>query len=242
MNKRFSVVVGAGLILAGGLGLAINLAAPLLGYELYRFGAWRLWPLVVIFGGLLLVVPPLLVRDQRGLGALYIPGIPVLVTGGILLFCSFFDAWNAWAWLWPLEVLGVALGFAIASIYMRTVWLALPAIIVGANGLLLQFCAITGLWGVWAALWTIEPLSVGLALALIGAIKHSPALFATGAALSGLAGAGLIGMTAVLSFSMVFPAAWIFELAGPVLLIVAGILFMIWRPDLSSATASPAGE
>ena len=238
MNRRFSLLVGAGLILMGGLGLAINLAAPVFGYETWRFGAWRLWPLIVVFAGLLFVVPPLMVRGQRGLGALYIPGLPVLVTGGILLFCSVFDAWGAWAWLWPLEVLAVALGFACAGIYMRSIWFAIPAIIVGANGALLGFCAITGLWGVWAALWTIEPLSVGLALTLIGVVKRTPALFVTGAALSALSGAGLIGMTAILSFSAVFPTAWIFELAGPALLIGAGVLFLIWRPTIGPAASS----
>jgi hypothetical protein len=241
MNRRFSLLVGAGLILTGGLGLAINLAAPVFGYEIWRFGAWRLWPLIVVFAGLLFVVPPLLMRGQRGLGALYIPGVPVLVTGGILLFCSVFNAWGAWAWLWPLEVLAVALGFACAGVYMRSVWLGIPAIIVGANGALLGFCALTGLWGVWGALWTIEPLSVGLALTLAGAVKRSPALFATGAGLSALSGAALVGMTAILSFSSVFPGAWVFDLAGPVLLIAAGILFVIWRPAIR-ASAPTAGD
>jgi hypothetical protein len=164
MNKRFSILLGAVLIVMGGLMLLFNLALPMLGISGWRWGVWRLWPMFVIGVGLLFVLTPLLVRGKRGLGGLFIPGMPTLVTGGILLFTSAFDVWGAWEWLWPLEVLAVAVGFLFASIYMRNIWLLIPAIIVGANGLLMQFCALTGWWSVWAVLWTIEPLAVGVAL------------------------------------------------------------------------------
>jgi hypothetical protein len=172
--------------------------------------------------GLLFVCPPLLVRGNRGLGGLFIPGVPILVTGGILFFASVFDAWGAWARLWPLEVLAVALGLALAAIKIRTIWLLLPAIVVGANGLLLQFCALTGLWGAWAVLWPIEPLSLGLAFLVIGTKKRLFGLVVASAVFLGLGGISLVGMTAIL------PGWWLLNLVGPAALILAGIVVLGW--------------
>jgi hypothetical protein len=159
VNKRLSILAGVVLITVGVMAMGCNVAALLLGVDGWGWEVWRLWPLAVVCSGLLFVVPPLLVRGKRGLGALFIPGVPILTTGSILLFASVFDAWRAWAWLWPLEVLAVAAGLLLAGIYMvGALWLLVPATIIGANGLLLQFCAITGWWGVWRVLWRLNPL------------------------------------------------------------------------------------
>jgi len=230
MNKRFSILVGVGLVLMGGLALAFNLIVPTLGLDMWHWGAWRLWPLIVVGAGLLFVVPPFLARGRRGLGGLFIPGVPILATGGILLFASVFGEWSAWEWLWPLEVLALALGFLFAAIYMRNVWLLIPAIIVGANGGVIQFCASTGMWESWAVLWTVEPLSLGLALLIISMVKRSAGLFIGGIVLCGLAGIALIGMTAVV------PVYWLLNLVGPVVFILIGLLMLVWgmvrRPPL----------
>lgn len=240
MEKRFSILVGAMLIVMGVLSLALNLAAPALGLDVWRWGAWRLWPLTVVSVGLLFVLSPLLAAGNRGLGALFIPGVPILTTGSILLFTSVFDVWGAWAWLWPLEVLGVAVGFLFAAIYMRVIWLLIPAIIVGANGLVFHFCAITGLWEAWAVLWTIEPLSVGLSFLIISAKTRSAGLFAAGLIICSVAGVGMIGMTAI------FPWWWLTNLTGPAVLILVGVLLLVWslvrRPALSGPVAGEAAE
>jgi hypothetical protein len=236
MGKRFSVFVGILLILVGGLSLAFNLAEPLLGLSMWHWGVWRLWPLAVVSAGLLFVVSPLLVRGKRGLGGLFIPGVPVLTTGGILLFCSLFDAWDAWEWLWPLEVLAVAVGFLFAAIYMRVVWLLIPALIIGANGLLLQFCAVTGLWEAWAALWTVEPLSVGLAFLIISVRKRSAGLLVAGLILCGLAAMGLMGMSAL------FPGWLLLNLTGPAILVAVGLLVIICSLVRRAPSPEPAAE
>lgn len=217
MNKPFSLVAGIVLILMGGLGLLFTFAMPAVGLAM-----WRLWPLVVIGAGLLFALPPFVTRGQRGLGGLFIPALPILTTGSILLFTSVFNAWGAWAWLWPLEVLSVAAGFVFAAIYMWQIWLIIPAIIIGLNGLVLQFCAITGLWQSWAVLWTVEPLSVGLALLLVSARVRSRGVFLAGIILCGVAGVGLVGMTAI------FSGWWLFRLAGPALIVVVGLLLLVW--------------
>jgi hypothetical protein len=227
MNKQISVLVGIALVLIGGLAMACVLATSVLGLGVWGWGPWRLWPLVVISVGLLFVVPPLLVRGRRGLGGLFIPGVPVLATGSILLFCSVFDAWGAWEWLWPVEVLGLAVGFLFAALYMRVIWLLIPAVIIGLNGLLFQFCAITGWWSVWAVLWTIEPLSVGLALLAVNFRQPSTGLLTAGVALCVLAGLGFVESFAVVVLSWIFHTGWLWRWVGPVMLILAGCLVLI---------------
>lgn len=227
MNKRTSAFIGLGLILVGMMALASTLLLPLFGIELLHNGLLRLWPLTISGLGWCFILPPLLVRKKRGLGGLFIPGIPILTTGAILTFTSFFNWWSAWEWLWPLEVLSVSAGFIAAAIYMRVIWLCIPAFIIGANGLLFQFCAITGLWDVWAVMWTIEPLSIGLALLFIGARKNRSGLLLAGLILCTLSGVGLIGMMAIVSMSAIFAGWWLFRLAGPALLIFLGILMLV---------------
>lgn len=239
MNKQFPILVGVFLILIGMMALSCSVL-PLLGMSTWHWGPWRLWPLTIVGAGLLFVAPPLLTR-KRGLGGLFIPGAPLLVTGGILLFTSVFNAWGAWEWLWPLEVLGVAGGFLLAAIYMRNVWLLIPAIIVGANGLLFQFCAVTGWWGVWAAAWTVEPLAVGLALLAVNVKQRSPALLTAGVALCALAGVGFVGSLAIVLLSTVFSVGWLWGWTGPAILIVTGALLLamslLHRPSTPGMTA-----
>ena len=223
MNNRFSLLVGITLILTGILALVSNLAMPMIGLNLWRWGIWRLWPLAVVSVSVFFLLPPLLVRGRRALGALFIPGMPILTTGAILLFTSAFDLWSAWEWLWPLEVLALAQGFLFATVYTRAIWLAIPSIIIGANGAVLQFCALTGLWEMWAVLWTVEPLSVGLSLLVISAKRRWFGLFVAGLIVCGLAGLGLVGMTAILS------EWWPISLLGSGVLILAGFSLLLWE-------------
>jgi hypothetical protein len=228
MNKRLSLVAGASLIALGVLTMTATIGLPMLGLHPWRaFELWRYWPLTVISAGVGFVLPPFLFRRRRGLGGLFIPGLPVLATGGVLLFASVLDWWGAWSWLWPIEVLSVAAGFALAAIYMRVIWLMIPAIIIGANGLLFQFCAITGLWEVWAVMWTIEPLSVGMALLLIGALQRRHGLMTAGLLLCSIGGIGLVGMSAILSVSWLAGWLWLLRFVVPVLLVLSGTLLLL---------------
>jgi len=229
MNKRFSTIVGIALIVMGLLAVALNVGVPLLGLDIWMWGPWRLWPLAVVGVGLLFVAPPLLFREKTGLAGLLIPGVPVLTTGGILLFCSLFNAWEAWAWLWPLEIIALGVGFLLAAIFMRVIWLLIPAAIIGANGLLFLFCTITGLWGIWGALWTIEPLSLGIAFLIIHARRNIPGLRIAGLILCGFASVGLVGMSAILR------GYWFINMLGPVALMLVGAGLLFWRPKSGTA-------
>ena len=83
MKRGLAVLVGVMLIVVGGLALAFNLLAPTVLPDFLRWEMWRLWPLIVICAGLFFVVPPFLVRGKRGLGGLFIAGVPVLANGGV---------------------------------------------------------------------------------------------------------------------------------------------------------------
>lgn len=236
MNRRFSILMGILLILMGGLALAFTLAMPVLGISVFRWGSWRLWPLVVVATGLIFVMSPFLARGKRGLGGLFIPGVPILATGGILFYASLLDAWDAWEWLWPIEVLAVALGFLFAAIYMRVIWLLIPAIVIGANGLVFQFCAVTDFWESWAVLWAVEPLSVGLAFLIVNLKARSNSLFIAGAILCAVAALGMIGMSAL------FPGWILISALGPATLLFVGFLLLINSLLRRPAVQDPAAE
>ena len=234
VERSLSLIFGIALIAIG--------AISLLGNTLLVTQAWRLWPVAVIIAGIALTLPGFLGLKKRGFGSFFIPGIPVLTTGGILLFASLFDRWNVWELAWPLEVLGLAVGFALAAIFMRVAGLAIPAIIIGVNGLMLAFCNLTGLWESWAVLWPIEPLAIGLGLLVVGVINRSSGAKTAGMILTGIAGGGFF----IASFISMFNDT-ILRFAGPGMLIVSGLILVsaqwLKRPISSDSVAAvePAG-
>jgi hypothetical protein len=179
--------------------------------------AFRMWPVIVLGIGLALGLMALGAVKQRGLGTLFIPAVPIFTTGAILFVASLFNHWSVWAMLWPLEVLAVAVGFLLAAVFSRNVWLGIPAILIGMNGLVLAFCNTTGLWNAWSVLWTVEPLAIGLVQLLVAARTHSLAVTIVGLSFCGFAGVAFIGMSELLAFN-----GLLFRIAGPALLIVLG--------------------
>ena len=210
MENRTTKFSGMFLIILGGLALLHTTVLPLLGWE---YGLWRFWPLFVAAVGLAFVAAPFIYIERRGLKALFIPGLPILVVSSLLLWGSVFNAWGIWDYLWPMVIIGLSLGFFATSIFMGNIWFMIPAIIIGVNGLIFQFCAITGLWDLWAILWTMEPLSVGLALMVASAGKR-PKLMKAGLIVSTIAAVFFSLMSFVLS-------GWV-SIVGAALLIVAG--------------------
>ncbi len=122
----------------------------------------------------------------------------------------------------------MAAGFLAAALYMRVAGLIVPGIIVGANGLLFQFCVVTGLWDVWSVMWTIEPLSVGVALLLLGGLKKRRGTMLAGLILCAVSGVGLVGTTAIVSMTTLFAGWWLFKLVGPALLVLTGVLVLVF--------------
>ena len=216
VERSLSLIFGLALVAIGILSL--------LGNTILVTHAWRLWPLAVILIGIALTIPGLFGLKRRGLGSFFIPGISLMTTGGILLFASLFDKWNIWALAWPLEVLGLAVGFALAAIFMRVPGLAIPAMFIGINGLMLAFCNLTGLWSAWAILWPIEPLAVGLGLLIVGVANRSSGAKLAGLILTGVAGGGFF----IASFISMFNGT-LLRFAVPAMLILTGVILVSAR-------------
>jgi len=210
-EKLFNLIAGVTLLAIGIIALAGNV--------FLTTKAWRLWPVIILLAGVGLTIPGFLGIWRRGYGSFFIPGIPVLTTGGILLYASLTDNWDAWSVAWTLEVLALALGFALAAFFMRVPALAIPAFIVGINGLMLAFCAVTGLWESWAILWPIEFLAVGLGLLALGIANGSAGVKTAASILFTIAGGGFFISTFVSTFNNT-----VLKFAVPVMLLFTGVL------------------
>ena len=210
MKKQTTNFTGLILILLGGLALLQATIFPLLGWDI---SLWRFWPLGIGAIGLAFLAAPFIFPGQPGLKALFIPGFPILVVSSLTLWGSLFSAPGVWEYLWPMVILGLAVGFLATSVFLGNVWFMIPAIIIGMNGLILQFCAATGLWNAWSILWTLEPLAVGLAL-LVASGGKRPGLMWAGLILCGIA----VGAFSLMSFVL---SGWV-SVLGAVLLIVTG--------------------
>lgn len=221
MNKLLSVLFGIGLILFGLLALAGDLVLSTFGLHLGWWEVWRLWPLVVVGLGLAFTLAGFTGLRQPALGVFFIPGLPILTTGGILLLASLFNGWGIWSLAWPLEVLSLGAGFLFAAIFCRSAWFGIPAILIGMNGLVLAFCNLTGWWSAWSVLWAVEPLALGLCLLLIAAKTRSAAVTVVGLVFCGFAALAFVGMSSLLAFGGLF-----FRLAGPAMLILLGLVVL----------------
>ncbi len=221
MNRKLMTGIGATLVVVGVIALASSVFGLLFGFRI-----WQLWPLVVITAGLLVTAPAVFVRNRRGLGALYVLGLPIVTTGVLLLFASVFRWRNVWSILWPLEVLSVAVGCLLAAIKAKAHWLLVPAIIIGANGLILQFCAITGWWHAWAVLWAVEPIAVGISLLTVNTRRPSRGLLTTGLVFCAIGAIGSMAGVATASLSALRPLWWLLRWLAPatVILLSAGLL------------------
>ncbi len=236
MQKQASLLIGVTLILLGVLALAGNLLIRAAG-DGYLLG-FRAWPIFVVGAGILFCLPPFLFPKQRGLSGLFIPGIPALTTGLLLFAASVTGYWSIWAYLWPLEVISVALGFVLMAVFLKIPWLAIPASVLGAVGLVLQFCAATGWWNSWAVLWTVVPFAVGLPLFIIGLVKKIDGVKLAGLILCGLAGLGFAAMSTILVTSL-----WITRLVGPVLVLGFGVVLVVLAlKNRSSEKAEPPAK
>ncbi len=235
MFRTFNIAAGLSLTLFGGLLITYNILGGLFRLPVPTF--WQLWPLTVGGLGLLLSLPPLIAPRQRVLGALFIPGAFLLALCGVGLMGTFGQTGRIWGAFWPMLLIALALGLALAALYLRVIWLLIPAFILGLMGAAFQFSALTGLWGAWAVLWTTAPLGVGLALAFISLVRRSVGLFIAGGILVTAAVVMALSMTALLT------GQWsiIGLLMGLGLIVTGGLLIWlsVWK-DRRPTPAAPA--
>ena len=223
MKKIVAALVGVSLMLWGVMVLAGGAFLPALGIQVSWLQPWRLWPLIVIGVGDFLALLAMFFLRRRGMGAIFIPALPVMTTGAILFFASVFDQWHVWSSAWSLIVLALALGFVLAGITTRIVWFAIPAILIGMNALAFVFCSFTGLWSWWSVLWAIEPAAIGLVLLLVSYKSHSSVV--------GLIGILFLGFAAVavpMMMGLVMVHGFFSALLGPAFLILLGGLVIAW--------------
>jgi hypothetical protein len=219
------------LIALGALALFLSLS----GINLWTV-SWRWWPIVIIGFGALLALLPLFIR-KRWMGLIFIVAAPIIATGVMLLISMTSGQWFLWARWWPIEVLSLALGFAIAALYARETWLAVPAIFLGVNGGIFLFNMLVGQWALWKVLWILQPLSLGLALLFVGVVKHSAVTFGFGAALSVLSACLAAMMTPIFRDTAQFAGS-----LGAVTLIVVGGALLLWNVGRSSKSTAIASK
>lgn len=179
------------------------------------------WPLAVIAIGFLFLLTPFIFRQPKGLGGLLIPGALILVTGCLLFISSTTSNWALWTKFWPLEILGIALGFVLSAIFLRVIWLMIPASILGLTGIAFLICTLTNAWGIWGVMWTIIPFSIGLPLLIIGTFKKINGLRLSGLIICGFSGLAFTAMSAIIA-----SPNWITKIAGPATILLLGLLMV----------------
>jgi hypothetical protein len=238
MTRILNIGAGIALILFGGLLLAYNAVGVMFRLELPAF--WRLWPLALGCLALWFMLPPILSPKQRSLGALFIPGLPILAVCGVALMANYFPPARIWVMFWPLIIIALGLGLALAGLYLRVIWMLIPALIALFMGAAFQFSAFTGLWVAWAVLWVTIPVAVGLALLIISLVRRSLPLFIASAFIGGTAMTIGLGLTALLTH--LWSAV---GLVGGLGLVAAGVVLVGYsllrgRVHLAPVVAQPA--
>ncbi|MGC8825901.1 MAG: hypothetical protein ACP5TV_02715 [Anaerolineae bacterium] len=110
MRSRGLLYVGIMVLLLGLFLLFTSVGSLLLGPD-SPLGLGRLWPLLLGWAALGFFLPALIWWDRRRqLYGLTFPAVLFLVNCLALLFTSLTGKWSAWAYLWTVEPLGVALG------------------------------------------------------------------------------------------------------------------------------------
>jgi hypothetical protein len=235
MARDIKVTIGILLTLFGGLLLVNNFLAAALGWPLVL--TWRLWPLAVAVPGLALVLPPLLAPGRRELGALFVPGLPILTVAGLGAATLVLPPAFVWGRFWPQLVLALALGLGLLAVYLRRIWIGLPALVLAGLGAALQFSALTGFWAAWAVLWAVAPLAVGLSLLGIGLVRRSDGLRLAGAALTLSTLIVAVGLAALLTGYWAAASSTV-----ALALIVVGVGLALWGRPGPAQPAYEAGQ
>jgi hypothetical protein len=226
-----SLITGSILIGLGVLALFITLS----GIDLWTV-SWRWWPTVIIAFGALFALLPVFLR-KRWMGLLYIIAAPIVAIGIMLLISMTSGQWFLWARWWPIGVLSVALGFVLAALYAREVWLLVPAIFLGVNGGLFLFNMWYGQWYLWKVLWIAQPLSLGLALLLVGVVKHSGVTLGFGIAVSVMS----IFFSALMT-PIFYDTARLTGSMGALTLVAMGGALLLWNMRRTPKTAALTGN
>lgn len=145
MQNRGLLYVGVMVLLLGLLFFLTSLGSVIFGpHSLLSIS--RLWPLLLGWVAVGFFLPVLIWWGQRDrLYGLTFPGTLFLVNCLAFLFTSLTGRWQAWAYLWTVEPLAVALGLLLLYLCGRRAQpLLVAAAAIGAAGLVL-FAILVGL-------------------------------------------------------------------------------------------------
>ena len=224
-NRAGLVLIFLGILLMAG-----QYAGGRLGF--LPLFTWRMWALLPLALGAIMMITPFIYRENRGLGGMFIPGAILTLNGLMLTASSLFDWWSLWSWAWPLQFLGLAVGFIMAGWRLRVPDLLIPASIFLTNWLLFQVSALTGWWHLWAYFWPLELAGIAAGLLLTGAIKNSRSMRRGGLVVAQVAAVSLFIM-------LLFGATAYLALSTGVLLTGTGLILLGW--NLVGRGRLPAG-
>jgi hypothetical protein len=123
---------------------------------------------------------------------------------------------------WPLIVVGVGLLLLVIGLATGAPGMALPACIVGGIGGLLYWQNATDNWDSWAYAWALIPGFVGVGTILSGLLGNQPRR-----SLEGGAWLVMISLMLFLIFGSFLGGLNLLGPYWPVLLIVAGLLYLV---------------
>jgi hypothetical protein len=177
MRDRGLLYVGILLLLLGGIFMVSQLGESMSGVLGLRLG-WRVtWPFLVLFVGLAFLLPLLIWWERRReIVGLLMPGAIITINGLILLFQNTVGNFESWAYLWPLELIAVAIGLLLMYLLgKRERGLTMAAAIVGGIGLVFLAVFSTAFGG--EVLRCAAPLlliGVGLSVVLMAMRNRTP--------------------------------------------------------------------
>jgi hypothetical protein len=159
-------------------------------------------------------------------------GGAILIGLGVLFLLGQIFNFSAWAYAWPLLLVGFGgLFFALMAAGGRpAAGLAIPGSILSAVGLVMLYQNLTGHWESWAYAWTIIVVAVGVGIFIAGAwtANHAQRRSGLRVATTGLVLFVLFGAffeLVIFDSGRLGARQYVF----PVLLILAGVFMLLRR-------------
>lgn len=170
-------------------------------------------------------------------------GVVLVGLGLIILFGQLLSV-NLWVFLWPFFIIAVGAMFFVgmAAGGRNAGGLAIPGSIIVTVGLILFIQNTFNLWATWAYAWALIIVGVGVGLFIFGSRSGYADVRRSGRVVA------IIGLVVFFAFGILFElGAALLNLRSPgglfwpVLLILAGLYFMVARP-LISRSAGPVAR
>ncbi len=162
-------------------------------------------------------------KEGHILSALF--GLALILLGASYLVIQFIPGLAAWfrpSFWWPAIIIGFGGFFVLAGLLSGAHGLAIPGCIIAGIGTILFWQNATGNWASWAYVWTLIPGFVGLGVLL-------SSLF-SGKVSEAIAGGGTLMVISLVLFAVfggLFGGLRLIGVYWPVLLIVAGVLWLL---------------